>query len=173
MNTCFFIGHRDTPADMYSQIASGVEKLALHGVTEFVVGHYGAFDRMAAKAVREAKWQHPEIRLALLLPYYETDTSKYGTGFDGIIYPEGQETIPKRAAIIRANQYMIDYAAIRGSLWIMRREGSSTLASRKSLTLRIGLTDTLIQFRRTCFGSDWAGWYVLAVSEVCIRPPSF
>ena len=109
MNTCFFIGHRDTPADMYSQIASGVEKLALHGVTEFVVGHYGAFDRMAAKAVREAKWQHPEIRLALLLPYYETDTSKYGTGFDGIIYPEGQETIPKRAAIIRANQYMIDY----------------------------------------------------------------
>ena len=65
--------------------------------------------RMAARAVREAKRQYPEIRLILLLPYYETSTSKYGTDFDGIIFPEGQETIPKRAAIIRANQYMIDH----------------------------------------------------------------
>ena len=109
MNTCFFIGHRDTPADIYSQIVAEVERLILCGVTEFVVGHYGAFDRMAARAVREAKRQHPEIRLTLLLPYYETNTSRYGTGFDEIIYPEGQEAIPKRAAIIRANQYMIDH----------------------------------------------------------------
>ena len=109
MSTCFFIGHRDTPADVYSQIVSAVERLILNGVTKFVVGHYGAFDRMAAKAVREAKRQHPEIRLLLLLPYYETSTSKYGSDFDGIIFPEGQETIPKRAAIIRANQYMIDH----------------------------------------------------------------
>ena len=109
MNTCFFIGHRDTPADVYSQIVAEVERLILCGVTEFVVGHYGAFDRMAAKAVREAKRRHPEIRLILLMPYYETSTSKYGMDFDEIIYPEGQETIPKRAAIIRANQYMIDH----------------------------------------------------------------
>ena len=109
MNTCFFIGHRDTPADVYSWIVSELEKLALHGVTEFVVGHYGAFDRMAARAVREVKRQHPAIRLILLMPYYETNTSKYGTDFDGTIFPEGQETLPKRAAIIRANQYMIDH----------------------------------------------------------------
>ena len=108
MSICFFIGHRDTPADVYSQIVAEVERPILCGVTEFVVGHYGAFDRMAARAVREAKRQYPEIRL-ILLPYYETSTSKYGTDFDGIIFPEGQETIPKRAAIIRANQYMIDH----------------------------------------------------------------
>ena len=78
MNTCFFIGHRDTPAEVYSQIVSEVERLILCGVTEFVVGHYGAFDRMAARAVREVKRQHPEIRLLLLLPYYETSTSKDG-----------------------------------------------------------------------------------------------
>ena len=55
MSICFFIGHRDTPADVYSQIVAEVERPILCGVTEFVVGHYGAFDRMAARAVREAK----------------------------------------------------------------------------------------------------------------------
>ena len=156
MSICFFIGHRDTPADVYSQIVAEVERPILCGVTEFVVGHYGAFDRMAARAVREAKRQYPEIRL-ILLPYYETSTSKYGTDFDGIIFPEGQETIPKRAAIIRANQYMIDHCdflimyarhtivifssctqgilvAIHGSLWIMHSGSFSVLANRKSST---------------------------------------
>ena len=124
MNTCFFIGHRDTPADVYSRIVLEVERLALHGVTEFVVGHYGAFDRMAARAVREVKRQHPEIRLTLLLPYYETNTSRYGTGFDEIIYPEGQETIPKQAAIIRANRYMIDQCDVL--IMYARHIGSNT-----------------------------------------------
>ena len=124
MNTCFFIGHRDTPADMYSQIVAEVERLILCGVTEFVVGHYGAFDRMAARAVREAKRQHPEIRLILLMPYYETNTSKYGMGFDEIIYPEGQEAIPKRAAIIRANRYMIDQCDVL--IMYARHIGSNT-----------------------------------------------
>jgi uncharacterized phage-like protein YoqJ len=124
MSTCFFIGHRDAPVDVYSWIVSEVERLALQGLTEFVVGHYGAFDRMAARAVREVKRQHPAIRLILLLPYYETSTSKFGIGFDEIIYPEGQEVIPKRAAIIRANQYMID----NGDVLIMyaRHIGSNT-----------------------------------------------
>ena len=124
MSTCFFIGHRDTPAYVYSRIVSEVERLALHGVTEFVVGHYGAFDRMAARAVREVKRQHPEIRLTLLLPYYETNTSRYGTGFDEIIYPEGQEAIPKRAAIIRVNRYMIDQCDVL--IMYARHIGSNT-----------------------------------------------
>ena len=124
MSICFFIGHRDTPAEMYSRIASKVEKLILHGVTEFVVGHYGAFDRMVARAVREAKRQHPEMRLLLLLPYYETNTTKYGTGFDEIIYPEGQEATPKRAAIIRANRCMIDQCDVL--IMYARHIGSNT-----------------------------------------------
>jgi hypothetical protein len=79
---------------------------------------------MATRAVREAKRQHPEIRLTLLLPYYETNTSRYGTGFDEIIYPEGQETIPRRAAIIRANRYMIDQCDVL--IMYARHIGSNT-----------------------------------------------
>ena len=79
-----------------------------YGVTEFVVGRYGSFDRLAAQALREAKQRHPEIRLTLLLPYYDpTKPLELPSGFDGSLYPDGLERIPKRAAIIRANQYMI------------------------------------------------------------------
>ena len=165
MNTCFFIGHRDTPADGYSQIVTEAERLILCGVIEFIVGHYDAFDRMAAKTVREAKRRHPEIRLLLLLPYYDTNTTKYGTGFDEIIYPEGQEMIPKRAAIIRANQYMIDNCDVL--IMYARNIGSNArefmeYAERRFrrtgkpqiINLADGTTDALIQFRRICSGSE-------------------
>ena len=107
MSICFFIGHRDAPASLYQRISTEVERhIKEYGVTEFVVCHYGSFDRMAARAIRENKRQHPEIALTLLLPYYQSDISKYGR-FDGAIYPPGMETTPKRFAIIRANRYMI------------------------------------------------------------------
>lgn len=78
-----------------------------YGVTEFVVGHYGAFDRMAARVVREAKQRHPEVSLTLLLPYYRPE--KIDGEWDGIFYPPGMETVPKRLAIVRANRYMADH----------------------------------------------------------------
>lgn len=54
--TCFFIGHRDTPESIQPQLDAAVERhIVEYGVTDFVVGHYGAFDRMAARAVRESK----------------------------------------------------------------------------------------------------------------------
>ena len=31
-------------------------------------------------------------------------------GFDGSLYPEGQETVPKRLAIVRANQYAVKHS---------------------------------------------------------------
>ena len=107
MSICFFIGHRDASASLYQWISLEVARhIKECGVTEFVVGHYGRFDRMAARAVRENKRQHPEIALTLLLPYYQSDISRYGN-FDGAIYPPGMETTPKRLDIIRANRYMI------------------------------------------------------------------
>lgn len=31
-------------------------------------------------------------------------------GFDGTFYPPGMETVPKKFAILRANQYMLDHS---------------------------------------------------------------
>ena len=105
-NTCFFIGHRDAPETLRPILEEEVERhIVLCGVSEFVVGHYGLFDAMAADSVRKAKKRHPEVTLTLLLPYYPPtcDTSEY----DCTYYPAGMENTPKPFAIVRANEYMI------------------------------------------------------------------
>ena len=112
MKTCFFIGHRETKENMLPALAQEVERhITEYGVTEFVVGHYGGFDRLAASVVREAKKRHPEISLTLLLPYHPHDQPiPVPEGFDGTFYPPGMEAVPKRAAIVRANRYMVDHS---------------------------------------------------------------
>ena len=109
MSICFFIGHRDTPTSIFPMLREAVERhIADYGVTEFVVGRYGSFDSLAAQVVKEAKQRHPEIRLTLLLPYYDPiKPLELPRGFDGSLYPDGLERIPKRATIVRANQYMV------------------------------------------------------------------
>ena len=106
MSTRFFIGHRDAPETLRPLLAEAVERhITRYSVTEFVVGHYGHFDAMAAGVVREAKKCHPEVTLTLLLPYYPPsfDTS----GYDRTFYPAGMERVPKPFAIVRANEGML------------------------------------------------------------------
>lgn len=70
MAICFFIGHRDTPDTVLPALAAEVERHIMeYGVTDFVVGHYGRFDALAAKAVMDAKKRHPTVTLTILLPY--------------------------------------------------------------------------------------------------------
>ena len=106
MLTCFFIGHRNASETLRPLLDEAIERhITKYGVTEFVVGHYGHFDMMAAGAVRKAKEQHPEITLLLLLPYYPF---KYETAdYDNTYYPPGMENVPKPFAIVKANEHMI------------------------------------------------------------------
>lgn len=112
MKTCFFIGHREAPDSLFPLLSSEVERHIMeYGVKEFVVGNYGHFDRLASQSVREIKKRHSKIRLTLLLPYYPFNrTILMPCGFDGTFYPSEMENVPKRAAIIRANQYMINHS---------------------------------------------------------------
>lgn len=112
MPICFFIGHREAPDTLLDKFSAVVERhITEYGVTEFVVGKYGRFDALAAKCVKEAKKRHPEATLLLLLPYHPYDRpTPTPTGFDGTRYPPGMETVPKRAAIIRANRYMVEHS---------------------------------------------------------------
>ena len=112
MPTCFFIGHREAPDTLLDELSAVVERhITEYDVTEFVVGRYGRFDALAAKCVKAAKKRHPEVTLLLLLPYHPYDRpTPTPTGFDGTFYPPGMETVPKRAAIIQANRYMVDHS---------------------------------------------------------------
>lgn len=111
MNRCFFIGHRDAPEKIYPLLTEAIEQhISALDVREFYVGHYGSFDAMAAKAVIAVKDRHPDIRLFMLLPYHPTIRPvELPKGFDDSFFPEGQENVPFRAAIPRANEYMIRY----------------------------------------------------------------
>lgn len=111
MAICFFIGHHDTPTSVRPLLAAAVERhISEYGVTSFTVGRYGNFDRMASEAVKAAKKRHPEVTLSLLLPYHPYDQPiETPDGFDNTFYPPGMEMVPKRVAIVRANQYMIQH----------------------------------------------------------------
>lgn len=109
--SCFFIGHRETSEEVYPMLLAEVERhIVKLSVTEFIVGHYGGFDRLATKAVIAAKQIYPNVSLFLLLPYHPAEQPvKKLTGFDGIYYPPGMEKIPRRLAIVRANRYVVDH----------------------------------------------------------------
>lgn len=107
---CFFIGHRECPYAIRGKLDKAVEHVIREkGIQVFVVGQYGNFDQMAASAVKGMKHKYSDISLWLLLPYHPSERPIEATeGFDGTYYPEGQEFAPKRIAIVKANQTMVD-----------------------------------------------------------------
>ena len=109
MTSCFFIGQQDTSEEIRPLLADAIERhIVLYGVREFVAGHYGHFDSMAAAVVREAKKHHPNVKLVLLLPYFPDPRSdKLSHKFDVSYYPPGLEKVPKPFAIVKANEHMI------------------------------------------------------------------
>lgn len=108
--SCFFIGHRDAVEELLPLLAEAVERhIRQYGVTDFFVGRYGRFDALAAKAVKEAKKRHPEVTLTLVLPYHPAlRPVDSPPGFDATYYPWENEHIPKRLAILKTNQRMVD-----------------------------------------------------------------
>ena len=111
VKSCFFIGHREASDELLPALKSAIEQhIEEYGVTEFVVGGYGGFDRLATVALIAAKQKHPEIILLRLTPYHPAERPvALPESFEGIYYPEGMERVPRRLAIVRANQYAIDH----------------------------------------------------------------
>lgn len=111
MKSCFFIGHREASSELLPILRQSVDKhISEYGVTEFVVGGYGGFDHLAAKAVISLKQQYPQITLSLLIPYHPAERPiETPPGFDNIYYPPGMEIVPRKLAIVRANRYMVEH----------------------------------------------------------------
>ena len=110
MKSCFFIGHREADEQLLPRLELTIERLITEeNVRYFYVGRYGGFDRIAAAAVKHAKQKYPDITLMLVLPYHPADRPiDTPNGFDGTYYPDGLENTPRRYAIVRTNQIMVD-----------------------------------------------------------------
>lgn len=108
MKSCFFIGHREADERLLPTLTAAIDRMITEEqVSLFYIGGYGGFDRIAATAVKRMKLQHPEITLMLVLPYHPAERPiETPYGFDGTYYPEGLEKVPRRYAIVRANEIM-------------------------------------------------------------------
>ena len=89
MGSCFFIGHRETPDRVYPTLIETIERhIAEYGVSEFVVGQYGNFDRLVIRALSQVKRAHPDITLMLMTPYYPVNRKvDLPKAFDALFYP--------------------------------------------------------------------------------------
>jgi len=109
--TVTFCGHGDIQygSEIKKKLYEMLENLINQGADEFLLGGYGNFDMMAAHTVRDLKEQYPNIQSVFVMPYLnrEYDTALY----DETIYPD-IEHIPKRLAIIKRNEYMVDAADV-------------------------------------------------------------
>ena len=111
MSVVTFCGHGDFygDEDVKRWLRETVETLILRGADDFLLGGYGGFDACAASVVWAFKKKFPTIRSTLVLPYLDrtVDASKY----DGTLYPP-LENVPRRYAISRRNEYMVNEADI-------------------------------------------------------------
>ena len=113
---CCFSGHNQHYNDMSTtMLEAAIENLILyHNVNEFWVGHYGAFDAIAAKAVRNVKQKHPKVELDLILPYLtkEINDNKdfYYENYDHILISNISFSTPKSLYIIKTNEYIVDHS---------------------------------------------------------------
>ena len=108
--SCFFMGHREADERLLPRLELVIDRLIVEeNVRYFYVGGYGGFDRIAAAAVKRAKQKHPDTTLMLVLPYHPAERAvPTPDGFDGTYHPEGLENAPRRYAIVRTNQIMVN-----------------------------------------------------------------
>ena len=105
--TCCFFGHREVTHNIRPKLTAIIEKLITEdGVTEFYVGHQGQFDNMVYSVLKELKAKYPQIRYTVVLAYMPDEHIEEVYGED-TLFPDGMESVPKKYAISKRNNWMI------------------------------------------------------------------
>ena len=105
--TCCFFGHREVTHNIRDKLTEIVEKLVTEdNVTEFYVGNQGQFDSMVYSVLKELKAKYPQIRYTVVLAYFPDEHIKGVYGED-TLFPDGLESVPKKFAISKRNDWMI------------------------------------------------------------------
>ena len=102
-----FCGHGKIVYDNFVQqrLYKEIEAMAKNGESSFLLGGYGNFDLIAASAIKAIKEKYSNVKSILVLAYLD---QKYNEDlYDETIYPD-IENVPRRYAIVKRNQWMID-----------------------------------------------------------------
>ena len=120
-----FCGHKEIsePDKLRRWLEETVEALIQRGADTFYLGGYGAFDRLAANVVWSKKRLYPSVQSVLVLPYL--DRAVDATDYDSTIYPP-LENVPRRFAISRRNEWMVDHSDVVVAYVIHEWGGAAT-----------------------------------------------
>ena len=112
IRTACFFGHRDVTHDIRAKLQFIIEQLRTEKqIYNFYVGHQGQFDSMVRSVLKELKVKYPHIRYTVVLAYMPDEHIKEVYGED-TLYPDGLETVPKRFAISKRNDWLIAHSCI-------------------------------------------------------------
>ncbi len=108
----YFFGHSNTSSDVNEALRAVItELIEVRGVSRFYVGNHGDFDRIVTRVLQECAAVYLHIRYAVVLAYYPHQMVQTETPpAEETVFPEEVACAPKRYAIIRRNQWMIDRA---------------------------------------------------------------
>ena len=108
-----FAGHSSfiEPEEIKVRLTTILENfLASYDYISFYCGGYGKFDLFCAKALNSLKEKHRNFEIIFVTPYMMTDAGRSKSFslqlYDSILYPP-LETVPKRFAINKRNEWMI------------------------------------------------------------------
>lgn len=109
--TVTFVGHSKVHVDekLLKWLEETIVNLIEEGATQFLLGGYGDFDKISAKMVKNLQKTYPHIQSYLVIPYLDR---KYDSAlYNSTIYPP-LEKVPKRFAISKRNEWMVDEAEV-------------------------------------------------------------
>ena len=105
--TATFIGHNECFGLSEEKLKNAIRELIEKGVTDFLSGGQGGFDRLCGRCVYELKKEFPHIKNYLVIPYLSFNVYDKEL-FDLIIYPDGFEKYHFKSAIPARNKYLVD-----------------------------------------------------------------
>ena len=115
MAICAFFGHRDAP--MSNRLEERLEAVVRELITQNGVDHFwsceqGTFDRLSRLVVKKFIKEFNLVFIHIVTAYFPSEAVQRWMDeqdYD-LIYPEELVRVPKRAAIVRRNEYMVQNA---------------------------------------------------------------
>ncbi|MGN0178294.1 MAG: hypothetical protein ACI4DY_02475 [Monoglobaceae bacterium] len=138
---CFF-GHREVTHNIRPKLTAIIENLITEdNVTEFYVGHQGQFDSMVYSVLKELKSKYPKIRYTVVLAYMPDEHIKDRYGED-TLFPDGLESVPKRFAISKRNDWMIRQSGY-AVCYVYKITGGAAKFREKAKKMKLQIIDVL------------------------------
>ena len=138
---CFF-GHREVTHNIRPKLKAIIEKLITEqNVIEFYVGHQGQFDNMVYSVLKELKAKYPQIRYTVVLAYIPDEHIKEVYG-ENTLFPDGMESVPKKFAISKRNDWMIQQSGF-AVCYVHKITGGAAKFREKTKKRKLRIIDVL------------------------------